>query len=167
MPIIEGPNSEGAIHCGNEQLFSDRSAGSTIAHRTLQFLTVVDQLVQQVTIGILPDDVLLKLFKLFVDAKELYQTESDTADVRHTLVHVCQRWRYLAFSPPRHLDLQLLCKIPWRSVNEMLDIWPQLPIYIYAMGYLVIEKESIAALRLNHRVSGIRFRGLHGKHLHH
>ena len=38
-------------------------------------------------------------------------------------------------------------------MNEMLDIWPELPIYIYAMGYLVIEKESIAALRLNHRVS--------------
>ena len=135
----------------------------TIAHCTGRLLRLggVDQLVEQVTIGILPDDALLKIFKFFVDAMELYRTESDTSDEWHTLVHVCRRWRYLAFSSPRHLNLQLLCKIPQRSVEEMLDIWPELPIYVSAIGYLVTKKERdncIAALQLNHRVSGIRLR---------
>ena len=40
----------------------------------------------------------------------------------------------------------------------MLEIWPELPIYIYSIGYLIMEKERddcITALQHNHRVSGI------------
>ena len=46
-----------------------------------------------------------------------------------------------------------------RSVKEKLDFWPELPIYIHAIGYhwQVGEERGdfLAALRLNHRVSGI------------
>jgi len=121
----------------------------------------VGQLHQQVTIGSLPDDVLLKIFKTFVDATKIRGSPSEKW---HTLVHVCRSWRYLAFTSPRHLNLQLLCKPPRRSVKEMLDIWPELPIYIHAIGYLLgVERDDfLSAFRLNHRVSTIRLDSISG-----
>ena len=116
----------------------------------------IGQLHQQVTIRSLPDDVLLKIFKSFIDATETYGTASEEWQ---TLVHVCQRWRYLSFTSPHHLNLQLLWKSPGGSVKEMLDIWPELPIFIRAIGYLVRD-DFLAALRLDHRVSGIHLDGL-------
>ena len=74
------------------------------------------------------------------------------------LVHVCQRWRYLAFTSPHHLKLQLLCKLPRQSVKEMLDIWPESLFNIQAIGHFKIKKEiddCVAALGINHRMSGI------------
>ena len=117
-------------------------------------LSGVGQLHRRVTIGSLPDDVLLKIFKSFVGATEI---DGSTSEEWHTLVHICRRWRYLAFTSPRHLNLQLICGHPRRSVKDMLDIWPELPIYIHTIGYLVGEERDdfVAALRLNHRVSGI------------
>jgi hypothetical protein len=118
----------------------------------------IGQLRQQVTVETLPDDVLLNIFKLFVNAMELDGSAS-ASDEWHLLVHVCRRWRYLAFTSPRHLNLQLLCKIPGRSVEEMLDIWPQLPVYVEAIGGFITKEERddcIAALGLNRWVSGIR-----------
>jgi hypothetical protein len=44
----------------------------------------------------------------------------------------------------------------------MLDIWPKLPIYIHAIGSIMMDEERddcIAALRLKRRVSGIRSSG--------
>ena len=75
----------------------------------------------------------------------------------HTLVHVCRRWRNLVFTSPRHLNLQLLCKPP-RSVEEMLHIWPELPIYIQGFNNLarVAGDNLTAALKLNHRVTRIQ-----------
>ena len=110
---------------------------------------------QQATIVTLPDDVLLKIFKFFVN--ETYCYHNATEEWR-TLVHMCRRWRTLAFASPRHLNLQLLCTPPSRSVKDMLDIWPELPIYVYDVGYPLKEARDdvVAALRLNHRVSGIR-----------
>ena len=108
------------------------------------------------TIGILADDILLKIFKTFIDEIEPYEYPSDEWCA---LVHVCRRWRNLAFTSPRHLNLVLLCQWPIRSAKEMLDVWPELPIYLFDHGHP--SKETIgdvaAALRLNHRVSGIRF----------
>ena len=79
-----------------------------------------------------------------------------------TLVHICRRWRNLAFTSPRHLNLQLCCEPPWRSVKKMLDIWPELPIYLHAHDhpygpYQGAIGDVVAALKLNHRVSGIFF----------
>jgi len=115
----------------------------------------IGQLHQQMTIGTLPDDVLLKIFKIFVDTTYSYYTASEKWC---TLVHVCRRWRDLAFTSPRHLNLQLLCGPPRRSVEEMLDIWPELSIFIHDFGCPSSEaKDNVAAaLRLNHRVFGIR-----------
>ena len=59
---------------------------------------------------------------------------------------------------PRHLNLRLLCKLSTKSVKEMMDIWPELPIYICAIGTFPTEEERddcIASLRLSRRVSGI------------
>ena len=106
-------------------------------------------------IGTLPDDVLLKIFKFFVDSIYLDYTASEEWRM---LVHVCQRWRNLAFTFPRHLNLQLLCRPSERSVKKMLDIWPELPIYLHDLGRPSKEARDdvVAALRLNHRVCGIR-----------
>jgi len=75
------------------------------------------------------------------------------------LVHVCQRWRNLALRYPCHLNLELLYRPSTRLVKKMLDIWPELPIHISAFDYKMKETRDnvIAALRLNHQVSGIRF----------
>ena len=86
------------------------------------------QLHPQVTIGTLPDDVLLQIFKFFVDA--MCSHHFSASGRWHTLIHVCRRWRALTFTSPRHLNLQLRYSPPHRSVEEMLDIWPELPIYI-------------------------------------
>ena len=116
----------------------------------------IGQLHRQVTIETLPDDVLLKIFRSFIDAMEFHESASDEW---HSLVHVCRRWRYLAYTSPRHLNLQLLCKLPRRSVKKMLRIWPELPIFINATGGLTAKAERdacIVALKLLRRVSGIR-----------
>ena len=81
-----------------------------------------DQFYRKVTIGALPDYVLLEIFDFYVD-------EGHRTDIWHTLVHVCQRWRYLVFASPRRLNLQILCT-NGRPVREMLDIWPALPIFV-------------------------------------
>ena len=88
-----------------------------------------------------------------------FEGSASASDEWHLLVHVCRRWRFLVFTSPRHLNLQLLCKIPGRSVKEMLDIWPQLPVYVEAIGFCITKEERddcMAALGLNLRVSGIR-----------
>ena len=76
----------------------------------------------QVTISTIPDDVLLEIFKSYVD-------QNYNENAWHTLVHVCQKWRYAVFDSPRWLHLELRCtnKTP---VKKMLDAWPALPIVI-------------------------------------
>jgi len=119
----------------------------------------IGRLRQQVTIGTLPDDILLKIFKIFVDAVNFYHFAPKEW---RTLVHLCRRWRNLAFRYPRHLNLQLLYMPSERSVKEMLDTWPELPIHIWAFDYTMKETRDnvIEALCLDHRVSGIRFNQL-------
>ncbi len=101
------------------------------------------------TIGTLPDDILL-------DISDFYVHEADRADMWHTLVHVCQTWQNVVFASPHRLDLQLLCTFG-RSVKEMLDIWPELPIIISDYGNPTMEGADnvISALELNDRVSRI------------
>ena len=105
--------------------------------------------------GTVPDDILLKIFKVFIDEIEPYLYPSEEW---HTLVHVCRRWRNLAFTSPRHLNLVLICRSPFRSAKGMLGVWPELPIYVFDFGHpsKVARDDLVAALRLNHRVSGIR-----------
>ena len=77
-------------------------------------------------IAILPDDVLLEMFSFYLAVVPRTETW-------HTLVHVCRRWRSIVFASPRRLDLRLVCTVRTR-VKEMLDIWPILPIEIWATG---------------------------------
>ena len=79
-------------------------------------------------------------------------------DVWHTLVHVCQRWRFVVFASPRHLDLQILCR-NGSPVEEYLDIWPQLPIAIDihfdTLLLPPVVTDITAALKHHHRVCKI------------
>ena len=64
------------------------------------------------------------------------------------------------FDSPRRLDLKLYC-MQQRSVNsKVLDIWPALPIVIYALDLLSKEDVTnvIAALRHHNRVCKIYYR---------
>jgi len=104
----------------------------------------------------LADDVLLEVFKLYVDERHVNYWDFRHFDKWHTLVHVCRRWRNLVFISPRHLNLQLLWR-PKRSVKKMLDIWPELPICTYDYGFrAVATNNDVAALKLKDRVSQIR-----------
>ena len=109
----------------------------------------------RVTISALPDDVLLEIFKYYVD--QIYPE-----DTWHTLAHVCRKWRYVVFASPRWLRLELRCtnKSP---VKKMLDIWPALPIVIDA--YITNSRRSgvtniIAALKRHDLVCRINIWGV-------
>jgi len=114
---------------------------------------------RKVTIGTLPDDVLLEIFSFYVQ-----ESEAD-CDEWQTLVHVCRRWRNVVFASPRRLHLRLLC-MPNRSVKEMLDMWPELPIIIsdddWSGHPKTVEnvENVISALELKDRVFNILFRSI-------
>ena len=104
--------------------------------------------VAQVTIEMVPELALLKIFDFYVHGENI--------EAWHTLVHVCQLWRIIVFRSPSRLDLRLLYT-PSTPVKKMLDIWPQFPIVIgsddhgrdrsWLMGR---TNNLIAALRLEH-----------------
>ena len=100
----------------------------------------------------LPDEVLIGIFDFFVCVHELQHPTN-----WETLVHVCQRWRYIVFVAPRRLDLRLLCTAQTR-VKDMLDIWPPLPIKLRACGpHPSTEDNIIAMLGHNDRIRRISF----------
>jgi hypothetical protein len=75
-----------------------------------------------------------------------------------TLVHVCRRWRGIAFGSPRFLNLRLLCtdKTP---VMVTLNAWPPLPIAIscdftYSRGTPDLDN-VVATLEHNDRICEI------------
>jgi hypothetical protein len=92
-----------------------------------------DQVYPRVTIGALPDDVLLEIFDLYLPLLNIEPSRLTPylEDAWHTLVHVCRQWRYIVFASPHRLKLQLLCTLE-RPVQNTLDIWPELPIVIRA-----------------------------------
>ena len=112
----------------------------------------------RMTIDALPDNVLLEIFEL-----DLGKADADQYDYLHDydrwqkLVHVCRRWRYIVFASPRRLDLAMELRNPTNS--ESLDIWPALPINIWA--YAIQSKEEvtniIAALRERDRVRKLHY----------
>ncbi|KAH9987008.1 hypothetical protein BJV74DRAFT_796632 [Russula compacta] len=83
----------------------------------------------RVTIEILPDEVLLKVFDFSVH--DIFAREEWWWIM---LAHVCQRWRYIIFASPLRLDLTLHCKAS-KPVREMLDTWPPLPIVIHDLSH--------------------------------
>ncbi|KAI0290784.1 hypothetical protein BC826DRAFT_970249 [Russula brevipes] len=105
----------------------------------------------QVTIDILPDDVLLEIFEI--------DTVNEGIHRWHKLVHVCRRWRTVVFASPHRLNLRLRCKYK-TPVRKMLDIWPVLPIIIEddSNGFMHAEGADniVAALEHPGRVCRIR-----------
>jgi hypothetical protein len=113
----------------------------------------------RVTIGALPDDILLIIFYFCQENQEnllpdWWFTPSPPPWCR--LVQICQRWRNLVLESPIHLNLHLLCneKTP---VRDMLHIWPQLPILIWSRKYGVVDN-VIAPLEHRDRVRQISIR---------
>jgi len=117
-----------------------------------------DRLHPRTTIEALPDDVLLETFELYLDKENVDEIDYDhNYDGWQTLVHVCRRWRCIVFASPRRLDLKLYCTRQ-RSVNsKTLDIWPALPIVIYAEDVDSEEDVTnvISVLRHHNRVCKI------------
>jgi hypothetical protein len=97
-------------------------------------------------IDVLPDDVLLEIFDLYVD---------EDPKAWQSLVHVCRRWRCLVFASPRRLNLRLVCTLG-TPVRDMLDIWPALPLLVQGHSLETTSLDNIiAALGHRNRVSGI------------
>jgi len=79
------------------------------------------------TIDGLSDDVLLCVFNSYRQDSESCLGMWPWGD----LVHVCRRWRRIVFAFPRYLDLRLRCRSK-TDAQATLDIWPRLPLGIYA-----------------------------------
>ena len=119
------------------------------------------------TINVLPDDVLLEIFDLYVAPPEDYSYPVSEGpkvyeDAWHTLIHVCQRWRSVVFASSRRLHLVLFCtnRTP---VKKMLNIWPGLPILVYAYSETSLVRgvtNLLAALKQHDRVYKINIRGI-------
>jgi len=94
--------------------------------------------VGRVTINILPDDVLLRIFH--------FDRVTHTLGGGHLLsrlfwrwdrlAHVCRRWRSVVFASPNFLDLRLVYGPSTHM--ELTGIWPPLPIII--SNILVLDK---------------------------
>ena len=102
--------------------------------------------VARATIDMLPDVALLEIFDSYVIALG-YKEQA-----WHMLVHVCRKWRYVAFGSPRRLNLRLECRVR-TPVRDTLDVWPRLPIIISAQGYPTWDVGNIVvALEHNDRI---------------
>jgi hypothetical protein len=98
----------------------------------------------QVTIDMLPNDALLKIFDFFVD-------DNDSIEAWHLLVHVCRKWRNIVFEPPRCPYLRLYCTAGGpQAVRELLNIWPDLPIVIKLYDPPTWGVDNIVAAALAH-----------------
>jgi hypothetical protein len=102
-----------------------------LAPTLITYLTGSGQVSPHVSINALPNEVLSEIFAFTREAVRIgYLPLYPRLWSRtwHTLVHVCQRWRYIVFSSPLRLDLRIYCK-ETTSVREKLDTWPSfLPI---------------------------------------
>jgi F-box-like len=80
----------------------------------------------RVTIGSLPEDVLLEIFDWYrIDTTDDFMWNWDWEE----LVHVCRSWRQIVFASPLRLDLRLFCT-PKSPVRKLLGIWPAFPLNI-------------------------------------
>jgi F-box-like len=107
-----------------------------------------------VTIDILPEDVLLDIFDLYVDPTR----KDDGLEAWCTLVHVCRKWRNIVFESPLRLNLRIHC-YPTTPVREKLDVWPALPITLEQYDEVWQPKSGVvnvaAALEQNNRICHI------------
>ena len=105
----------------------------------------------------LHDDVLLEIFSLCIN--RFHQFPWTDSDDWQTLVHVCQRWRYLIFAFPNHLNVRLR-RSREKPVREMLSIWPTLPIVVSGDVEDIEDDEDVfVALEQRDRVCEINIEG--------
>jgi len=107
----------------SESVSNNRGQGNVSIFCLMPTMTADWCSADQVTIDILPDDVLLELFSLCGEANRF------NLSWWKTYVHVCRRWRQVIFASPLHLRLVLDCN-PRSPVRRSLNIWPPLPIAI-------------------------------------
>ena len=107
---------------------------------------------RQGTIWKLSDDVLLNIFRHYLDA---------SPQCWPRLIRICRKWRHIVFASQRALRLQLLCT-HGTPVLKILDYWPTLPIVIQFGGprapcppAIEDEDDIMAALMQSDRVSSI------------
>ncbi|KAH9042824.1 hypothetical protein EDB84DRAFT_897053 [Lactarius hengduanensis] len=107
---------------------------------------------RQVTIGELSDEVLLEIFRHYLDASPRFWPR---------LVHICRKWRHIVFSSQQTLHLRLFCT-HGTPVLSTLNCWPSLPIVLeYGRSPVLnppaLEDEDniLAALKQSGRVSSI------------
>ena len=102
-----------------------------------------------IRINILPDDVLLEIFDLYMMIMiQIYPARGVNA--WQLLVHVCRQWRNVVFGSPRRLNLRLYCTNE-TPAKDRLDIWPAFPLIVY--GSTTSGSENvIAALEQSNRV---------------
>ena len=108
----------------------------------------------QVTIDLLPDDVLLEILAFYMEETSFY-----SIDTWHTLVHVNRKWRIVVFGSPRRLKLRLQCGTARKRSRQTLDIWPALPIVLWQHDHLAWDTNSdniMAALEHHNRVCEIK-----------
>ena len=109
----------------------------------------------RVTVDILPDVALLKIFDCYVNqAREEERVKTHKIQEWHTLVHVCRQWRAIVFGSPRHLSLRLRCT-DTTPVKETLAVWPPLPIVIRKYNSSTEMDNFIVALEHNERICQI------------
>ena len=104
------------------------------------------------TIGKLSDNVLLKIFRYYLDASPRLWPR---------LVKICRKWRHIVFASQQALHLRLFCT-PGTPVLKTLDYWPTLPIVVNFGGSPALdppapedEDDITAALKQSGRVSSI------------
>ncbi|KAH9974240.1 hypothetical protein BGW80DRAFT_172617 [Lactifluus volemus] len=114
-------------------------------------------LAPRLTIGALPDNVLLDIFEECIPG--LMHPPRQTR-AWYQLVHVCRRWRYVVLASPLRLNLRLLCTEN-TPVRKTLDIWPPLPIEIWSVGAKSPRDNITAALEHPDRICGIWFMETH------
>ena len=96
-----------------------------------------------VTINILPDEVLLLVFRfdraVDPDGLSFHYRLDIPSWWWHRLAHVCRRWRSVVFASPNFLELRL---IYGPNTNMKLSgIWPPLPVIIKSMEFLPIPED--------------------------
>jgi hypothetical protein len=104
---------------------------------------------QVIRIDVLPDDVLLEIFCFYVDMSPWYEKRG--VETWQTLIHVCRRWRTVVLGSPRRLNLQLYCT-PKTPANDILDVWPALPLIVDGYMNSSGTDNIIAALGQSNRV---------------
>ncbi|KAH9047231.1 hypothetical protein EDB84DRAFT_525790 [Lactarius hengduanensis] len=115
-------------------------------------VTAPSEYPKRVTIRKLPDEVLLNIFRYYLNASPRFWPR---------LVHVCRKWRRIVFASRRALHLRLFCT-HGTPVLETLDCWPALPIVVQYGGSPAHDPPApeeddniIAALKQSDRVNSI------------